>query len=71
MSGFNERFQLCLANGLTTRQAPVRQLAADVDGRSAHSCRFGTHPLSRALVEGTSEEARSTQWCSTAPTLVP
>ena len=26
MSGFNERFQLCLANGLTTRQALVASL---------------------------------------------
>jgi hypothetical protein len=26
MSGFNERFQLCLANGLTTRQALVAKL---------------------------------------------
>jgi hypothetical protein len=26
MSGFNEHFQLCLANGLTTRQALVASL---------------------------------------------
>ena len=63
MSGFNERFQLCPANGLTTHQALGRQLAGGVDGRPAHPCRFGAHPLSRALVEGTSEGGLvATQW---------
>ena len=39
------------------------QLAGGVDGRSAHSCRFGTHPLSRALVEGvTGGRLVATQW---------
>ena len=55
MSGFNERFHSASCQRLDQTSSPGRQLASGVDGLDQR--RFGAHPLSRALVEGTPEEA--------------